>query len=236
MSESLRHLLRQGADAVERPELDVGRLVAQAERRMFRRRVTAVAASATAVAVVIAGGLALRPDEQRSSPAPPAPTVTPGPPTPSETPRAPDPGPILGEVRGWPDTSRNRAGVYSWDGATCAGPSCVMGFVHNGYGSGDVNLTIGRLSGAPDVKDWWTTTTIAGHEGWYRRTSARREEWIVEIEGTTIAVRLWTEPGTSRAELDEAHAMIDSMRTQSRRSQMGFRLVFTLTTDDWDSG
>lgn len=235
MSESVRDLLRQGADAVERPELDVGHLVAQAERRLFRRRVTAVAASAAAVAVVVAGGFALGPNEQRPSPAPPAPTVTPETPQPSETAMTPDPTPILGEVRGWPDTSRNRAGVYSWDGTSCVTP-CVMGFIHNGYGSGDVTLHIERVSGGTDSDDGWTTTVVAGHEGQYRRTDARTEEWIVEIEGTTIAVRLTTKPGTSQAELDEAHAMIDSMRTQSRRTQLGFRLVFTLTTNDWDSG
>ena len=99
-----------------------------------------------------------------------------------------------------------------------------------------VTLHIERVSGGTDSDDGWTTTVVAGHEGQYRRTDARTEERIVEIEGTTIAVRLTTKPGTSQAELDEAHAIIDSMRTQSRRTQLGFRLVFTLTTNDWDSG
>ena len=230
MNESVRDLLRQGADAVERPQLDVGQLVAQAERRLFRRRVATVAAGSAAVTVIVAGGVALRPNEQRPSPAPPAPTVT------RETPKTPNPTPILGEVRGWPDTSKNPAGLYSWDGTSCAGQYCAMGFIHNGYGSGDVTLTIENNSGGTVSDDAWTTTTVAGHDGQYRRTDARTEVWMVEIDGSTIAIRLSTKPGTRQTELDEAHAMIDSMRTQSRSTKLGFRLVFTLTTNDWDSG
>ena len=30
--------------------------------------------------------------------------------------------------------------------------------------------------------------------------------------------------------------MVASMLTQGRRTRLGFRLVFTVTTDDWDSG
>ena len=77
MNESVRYLLRQGADTVERPQLDVGHLVARAERRMFRRRLAAVAASTVAVTMIAAGGVALRPDERRSAPPPVAPVETP---------------------------------------------------------------------------------------------------------------------------------------------------------------
>lgn len=223
----------------QRRDTAVGHLVAQAARRLFRRRVTAVAASTAAVAVVVVGGFVLRPDEQRASPAPPATTVTPdtpsAAPTPPGDPTTQDPTPIDGKVRGWPDTSSNRAGLYSWDGSSCASRWCVMGFIHNGYGSGDVTLRIERVDGTY-ADDGWATTTVAGHEGRYRRIGARAEEWIVEIEGSTIAVRLSTRPGTSQTELDEAHAMIGSMRTQERRTELGFRLVFRVTTDDWDSG
>ena len=44
-------------------------------------------------------------------------------------------------VPGWPGTSENAAGVYSWDGSSCASSSCNLGFMHNGYGSGDVEIT-----------------------------------------------------------------------------------------------
>lgn len=76
MSESLRDLLRQGADTVERPSLDVEDLVARTERRLVRRRLAAVGLSAAAVVLVVAGGLALRPEEGRPEPAPPRPTET----------------------------------------------------------------------------------------------------------------------------------------------------------------
>jgi hypothetical protein len=75
---------------------------------------------------------------------------------------------------------------------------------------------------------------VAGQDGIYHRIDAQREEWIVDIEGATIAISLTAEPGTSEADLDEAHAIIDSMRTEP--TETGFRIVFTLTTDDWDSG
>ena len=139
-------------------------------------------------------------------------------------------------VRGWPDTSRNGAGIYSWDGTTCAyGHSCVMGFMHNGYGSGDVTFNIARVSGGPPGAGW-TAATVAGHDGLYRRTQPREEEWLVEIDGTTIAIDLTTRRGTKVIELDEAHAIIDSMSTDERDTDLGFRLIFRLTTNDWDSG
>ena len=74
MNQPLRDLLRQGADSVGRPQLDVAQLVGQAERKLFRRRVATVAASAVAVAGIVAGGVALGSHEDRLSPAPPVKT------------------------------------------------------------------------------------------------------------------------------------------------------------------
>ena len=109
--------------------------------------------------------------------------------------------------------------------------------LHNGYGSGDVDITIDVLPGRPIDDDGAIAVTVAGPDGSYTRIDARHEEWIVHIEGTTIAIRLTTEPGTSDADLAEAHAIIDSMYTElSESAPYGFRLVFRLTTDDWDSG
>src|SRR5215213_4496813 len=76
MSESLRDLLRQGADTVEPPRLNVDHLVRQTERRLFRRRLAAVAASAAAVVLIAAAGFALKPHDQGSSPAPAPPDRT----------------------------------------------------------------------------------------------------------------------------------------------------------------
>ena len=43
-------------------------------------------------------------------------------------------------------------------------------------------------------------------------------------------------PGASKADLAEAHAIIESMRTEPQNNRLGFMLLFTLATDDWDSG
>lgn len=136
------------------------------------------------------------------------------------------------DANGWPHTAENPAGTYSWNDG-CAGAYCTLGFMHNGYGSGDVEITIGYRTGSPAPDDG-VRVTVAGHDGIYRRIDSRREEWIVDIEGATVAISLTAEFGTSEADLDEAQAIIDSMRTEPTAT--GFRILFTLATDDWDSG
>lgn len=69
MSEALRDLLRQGADTIERPRLDVSDLVAQTERRLARRRFATATVGVAAVVLIAAGGLALRADDKRTAPA-----------------------------------------------------------------------------------------------------------------------------------------------------------------------
>jgi hypothetical protein len=123
-----------------------------------------------------------------------------------------------------------------------------MGFMHNGYGSGDVEIRVGvRLPS----EGGGTSVVIAGHDGTYQRievclhdgpvsdpcgTLVQQEEWMVEIEGTTLLIQLTAEPSTSDADLADAHAIIDSMRTETRDNRLSFRLVFTLTNNEWDSG
>ncbi len=141
------------------------------------------------------------------------------------------------EVHGWPDTSENAAGVYSWDGRSCAGSFCNYGWMHNGYGSGDVEILFDVVPERPNTDDGATAVTIAGHDGIHRRINASREEWIVDIEGRMIAIRLIAKPSTSQADLAEAHAIIHSIRTEPMDNGLfGFRLLFTLSTNDWDSG
>ena len=139
-------------------------------------------------------------------------------------------------VRGWPSTRHNPPGVYAWEGTTCAGPTCVFGFMHNGYGSGDVEIRIEVVPEPTNSDDGASAVTVAGHEASYRRIDARREEWIVDIRRTSVSIRLTARPDASQADLDEAHAIIGSMRYERQDNDLGFRLVFTITTDDWDSG
>lgn len=110
MNEAVRHLLRHGADTVERPQLDVGHLVAQAERRMLHRRLEAVAASAVAVAgIVLTASLVTGSDPDGA----PAPAHTPTP-TPTETHTAIDPVLRNGQITGAQRFFGVAAGHYMW--------------------------------------------------------------------------------------------------------------------------
>ena len=157
------------------------------------------------------------------------------PPTPSQT---PDPAPSAGEVvLGWPGSRRNEAGSYSWDGLDCASGHCSMGWMHNGYGSGNLEFRITVVEPESVVTRGTTSVTVAGHDATYRRVHDELEEWVAVINGTTIAIRLDAKSGTPSTELSEAHAIIASMRAEPGEiGTHGFRLVFTLATDDWDSG
>jgi hypothetical protein len=141
-----------------------------------------------------------------------------------------------GVVHGWPSTSQNAPGLYSWDGPPYGDSYHLEGFMHNGYGSGDVEIRIDLGSASLVPGDGSTAVIIAGHDATYRGTVGGRESWIVDIDGTTIVIDLRAKPGTSPADLADAHAIIDSMRTEPQDNHLGFRLVFTLTTNDWDSG
>ena len=170
-------------------------------------------------------------------PSPVPPTPLPATPEPEAAPWLQLPTPSAREgldVLGWPDTNENRAGLYSFDGSSCAGAFCSLGFMHNGYGSGDVEIRIG-IELQRITPDGGTAVTVAGHDGIYRRIGAGQEEWLVEIEGRTIAIRLTARPGTSQADLDDAYSIIGSIRDESQ-DRNGIRLVFILSTDDWDSG
>jgi hypothetical protein len=197
------------------------------------RTLSLLAAAALLTALVIGGAFAIGRSPDSSGRAATAADEQPSlPRTTSNLPQAA----LTREVRGWPHTTQNAAGEYSWDGRTCAGQWCVHGFMHNGYASGDVDISIRVVSERPDPNDGQTAVNVAEHDGLYRRIGARTEEWIVAIQGTTLAIRLEAEPGASDADLAEAHAIIESMRTRPQDTKLGFRLVFTLTTDDWDSG
>ena len=100
--------------------------------------------------------------------------------------------------------------------------------------SGDVEISVGTAGGTISALGG-VPVTVAGHDATYRRIDARLEEWLVDIEGMTYYIRLSAAPGTSQADLAEAHAIIDSMWTEPRNNDLGFRLVFRLTTTDWNS-
>ena len=70
----------------------------------------------------------------------------------------PTPTPTLGaDVNGWPTTEHNAPGVYSLDNKMCGSRSkggyCGVGWMHNGYGSGDVQIWMKVRSEAGAVAD-----------------------------------------------------------------------------------
>lgn len=157
------------------------------------------------------------------------------------------------EVHLWPTTARNEAGVYSW--CKCIERSVTAisrneGVMHNGYepGSGDVSILFRGDPGRLTPHRGQTAVTVAEHEGTYRRfltdhghwrylgKGGRAEEWMVDVQGTTVTFLLLAKPGAPEAELAEAHEVIDSIRVEAQDNELGFRLLFTLATDTWDSG
>lgn len=236
----VRQLLAERAEDVAADAVSAD---AMAERIASRLRPTPVArawvlAAAAILVTLLIGGAVVVGGAVRLPwvPLPAIPTSTPTP-VPNAAPWLQLPPPPAHEgvdALGWPDTNENRAGLYSWNGS-CASAFCSIGFMHNGYGTGDVEISIEALRERPAPGDG-TAVTVAGHDAIYRRIDALHEEWIVFIEARTIAIRLAVRPSTSQATLNEAYSIIGSMRTEPQPGSPPFRLVFTLTTDDWDSG
>ena len=51
-----------------------------------------------------------------------------------------------------------------------------------------------------------------------------------------VNILVIAEHGVRETELADAHAIIESIRMEPQDNRLGFRLDFTLTTNDWDSG
>lgn len=230
-------LLRHQGDAPPLEIADVRRVARQAHRRQVRNLLV----GGIAGAAVVIGGIAGF-DELLRVDGPPTGS---DPPSPSRMCVATETAPGDVEVHGWPGPSRNAAGVYSWD--NLPDPDAAEGFIHNAYspGSGDVTIFIEGVQGRLIPHRGQTAVTVAGCEGTYRRfigdvPSIERpgpvEEWMVDIQGTTVTINLGANPGAPEAEVAEAHQIIESIRAEPQDSVLGFRLIFTLKTNTWDSG
>ena len=139
-------------------------------------------------------------------------------------------------IDGWPSTTTNKAGVYSWDPGRCSRTSCMFGWMHNGYASGDVEIRMHVYAPGTMSEDGATPVAVAGQPGFHRRIDARHEEWFTDFAGSTILIELESRAGVSDADLAEAHAVIASIRPERWDNSADLRLVFRLATDDWDSG
>jgi len=163
-------------------------------------------------------------------------------PTPAPSPTV---APQAVPARGWPATSGNPAGVYSWDGSDCEGEFCSFGWMHNAShgGSGAISIVVDGLD--DHIKPHsGERVTVFGYEGSYRRYAgnlyptgpgASCERWMVDIQGTTVTIDLCARPGAPAEEIAEAREIIESMRVETF-NRTYWRLLFTLTTNTWDSG
>ncbi len=202
-------LLRHQDDA---PPFDISdaRRTARRTRRRQARNVVVGAIGVAALIMAFAGlGGLVRADR--------SPTVLDTP-----SPSLPPPGPADAHVSGWPGrSSRNPAGVYSWDGIPFPEfPNQTLGLMHNGHGQGpgDVNIVYaGRCLGGSSLIGDKPAVTVAGFEGTYRQFIGKNspaswmdglpsEEWMVDIQGTTVTILLVEEPGARETELADAHA------------------------------
>jgi hypothetical protein len=139
------------------------------------------------------------------------------------------------QVHDWPSGNRNPPGLYSWDDVP-EPLTGIEGFIHNGYKSSDVQITVATLPELMVPAEGATPDVVAGHDGLYYRAGRNREEWFVRIEGHWIVIGVTWGRYSSPVALADAEAIVASMRTEPRDNALGFRLVFTLTNNDWDSG
>jgi hypothetical protein len=235
MSSSLREQLDQAASHV--PELgDIDRAIAAGMQRRNRTFAVVAAVGMTCVVVLFAVFMST----WRGNPEP-------------QPMQSPKPTPEIG-VNGWVTMGHNAAGVYSLDGDRCGTSrrleSCyarwdhgvLIAWMHGGHSSAtEVKLHLavypeGSSAAPSETSAVGTAVVVAGHEGVYRRIDAHRERWIVDIDGETLVIKLTSRPGPGQADVVEAHTIINSMRTEPANNAMGFRLIFTVPSDDWDSG
>lgn len=254
MSASVRDQFQAAASNVD--ELgDIDQAITSAVQRRHRSLAVTAAAGVTSVAIVAAVFFGTGPGDSQSEPLRP-PTPTPS--LTSDVDGWPD------TTRNAPGVYSLDGGICGLND----GSSCSFGAMHNGHGSSGVVIKIDLDANADsdevdpgegvDIKidrdangasdevdpgegttDIGTSVVVAGYEGIYRRIDARHEMWVVNIEGSTVAIKLRAGSDTSPADLAEAHAIIDSMRTGpavSTTNNLGVSLMFTITTNDWDSG
>jgi len=216
-------LLEHAMQLITEPESGVAEVHDRLARRQRNRRL-AVGAVVVAIWLVIGVvALAFRsPDDAVPiQPPPPSPTVSPG----------------SVDARGWPGGGHNPAGVYSWNAL-----GSDSQFMHNHYsqGHGDVYVDVSRERLGRLVPHHGQPVTVFGYEGTYRRFTSKgrtREEWMVDIRGTTVTLGVLEQRESPQTELAEAHEIIESIRVEvpAETGALGFRLIFTLTTNNWQN-
>ena len=227
--------LRHQGDAPTYDLSDAPSVVSRARRRQVRN----VVVGGIAGAAIVIGGIAGFDGFPRTA----------GPPIGSDRPsgmcRARGTAPE-GLLHDWPSHNGDIAGVYSWDAVRA--PDASEGAMHNGFGSGPSGKLTILIDGVPGrliPHRGRTPVRVAGCAGTHRQFTGdvdmfdgpgRIEEWMVDIQGTTVTISLAAEPGAPETEVAEAHRIIESIRAVPHDNRLGFRLIFRLETVSWQSG
>jgi len=148
-------------------------------------------------------------------------------------------------INGLPGTSASPAGIYSW----LVGETRWMHRVSRGAAGLELAFTTETISAedadpasilarfaSPAPSDCEATPVrVAGFDGTYRRTGPGREEWILDVNGTTVRILFYAHPGTSDAELVEGHAVIGSIAALPQNDEPAVIVAFRLPRG-WDTG
>jgi hypothetical protein len=208
---------------------DIDKAITSAVQRRHRSLAVTAAAGVTCVAIAAAVFFGTGPGNSQPEPlSPPTPT--------------PD-----SAVKGLPSLrhlSRVPPGEYALD--RCYYPTQrkrVCGLYNPFDASGQVNIRFtfwpfgvggpaDAGSGRSNPVDG-TSVVVAGYDGIYRKVDDGHERWLVDMAGTSVAIDLVAKPGASQAELVEAHAILDSLRTEPSDPVLSFNLLFTLPSTSW---
>jgi len=186
-----------------------------------------MAIGAAAVVAVVIIGVNLFPQGSTVG----EPLLSPAPiPTESQSAASPPVEPPI--VHGMPGSREGPAGEYSWTPGT-------RGWMHKVH-SDSIGVSIEFSASANAYESGPTAVTVAGYEGTYQELpisadGIRTQRWIVDIEDRRVTITVMAYPGTTAAQLAEAHAIIESIRIGPQETGAGMRLIFTLPAG-WDSG
>lgn len=151
-----------------------------------------------------------------------------------------DASPIAETIHGWPGARAEPAGLYSWNlpptGSrwmhkvpatwTSTAPNSVELTFHASVDHPGRMGTSHALLGS-----WWEEGPFDEHPA--RVLDVRTEMWLLDIEGTRVAILLDSFPDTDPQLVAEAQAVIESIVVKPTES--GHRIVFRLL-EGWDSG